>query len=122
MGRFLWYWPGLFQCRFRIAYIEPIAKFSSAKAGFTAGQSSFTAVPGRQHNCFPTALLTGEPVGRRHSHELLVTTTDLRLERYDIATGRYLAGAGAVHHTACDALVVDASGSFVFTGGHDKVS
>jgi hypothetical protein len=24
--------------------------------GFTAGRSSFTAVPGRQHNCFPPAL------------------------------------------------------------------
>jgi hypothetical protein len=24
--------------------------------GITAGQSSFTAVPGRQHNCFPSAL------------------------------------------------------------------
>jgi hypothetical protein len=28
----------------------------SATAGFTAGQSSFTAAPGRQHNCLPSAL------------------------------------------------------------------
>jgi hypothetical protein len=26
-------------------------------AGFTAGLSSFTAVPGRQLNCFPSALV-----------------------------------------------------------------
>jgi hypothetical protein len=34
-----------------------IARFSPARAGCTAGQSSFTAVPGRQHNCSPSALL-----------------------------------------------------------------
>jgi WD40 repeat protein len=56
-----------------------------------------------------------------NSEQLLVTTTDLRLERYDIATGRYLAGAGCVHQTSCDTLVLDSSGSFVFTGGHDKL-
>jgi hypothetical protein len=39
---------------------------SSAKAGFTAGQSSFTAAPGRQHNCFPSAL------GCTHTAELFL--------------------------------------------------
>jgi hypothetical protein len=38
LGSLLWYRPGLFHCRFRIA----------------AGQTSFTAVPGRQRNCFPS--------------------------------------------------------------------
>jgi hypothetical protein len=38
-------------------YVGPLlARFSPAKAGFTAGQGSFTAVPGRQHNCSPFAL------------------------------------------------------------------
>jgi hypothetical protein len=35
-----------------------------AKAGYIAGQSSFTAVPGRQHNCFPSALM--------HTHYLVL--------------------------------------------------
>jgi hypothetical protein len=57
LGSFWWYWPGLFRCRFRKGYIGPlIVEFAPAKARFTAGQSSFTAVPGRQHNCFPSAL------------------------------------------------------------------
>jgi hypothetical protein len=52
---------GLFQCRFLRKRLysqnsELIAHFSPAKAGFTAGQSSCTAVPGRQHNCLPFAL------------------------------------------------------------------
>jgi hypothetical protein len=38
-----------------------IANFSPAKAGFTVGQSSFTAVLGRQHNCFPSALVLTLP-------------------------------------------------------------
>jgi hypothetical protein len=54
----LWYRPGLCQCRFRIGYRGPlIATLSPSKAGFTAGQRSLTAVPGRQHNCFPSALV-----------------------------------------------------------------
>jgi hypothetical protein len=34
-----------------------IARFSPPKSGLTAGQTSFAAVPGRQHNCLPSALL-----------------------------------------------------------------
>jgi hypothetical protein len=49
----LWYRPGLCHCRYRIAkraYIGfKIAKF--------AGQRSFTAFPGRQRKCFPSALV-----------------------------------------------------------------
>ena len=37
-------------------YRTQIAKSSLAEAEFTAGQSSFTAVPVRQHNCLPFAL------------------------------------------------------------------
>jgi hypothetical protein len=58
LGSFLWYRPGLRQCRFRTGYIGPKSPdFLRPKAGFTAGQSSFTAVPSRQHTCFPTALV-----------------------------------------------------------------
>jgi hypothetical protein len=42
--------------RYICLYRASIANFPPAKAGFTAGQSIFTAVPGRQHNCFPSAL------------------------------------------------------------------
>jgi hypothetical protein len=50
--------------RLAVVYIL-FARFSPAKAGFTAGQSSFTAVPGRQHNCLPFALLTRCSLWRR---------------------------------------------------------
>jgi hypothetical protein len=43
---FLWYRTGLCRCRFRKKYIGPINRH------FFSGPSSFTAVPGRQHNCF----------------------------------------------------------------------
>jgi hypothetical protein len=38
----------------RLCGLYRVARFSR---GFAAGQSSFTAVPGRQHNCFPSALI-----------------------------------------------------------------
>jgi hypothetical protein len=60
LGSFLWYRPGLCHCRFGYAikdlYGAKIARFPPAQAGFTAGQSRFTAVPGWQNNCFPSAL------------------------------------------------------------------
>ena len=49
LGGCLWYRPGLCQCRFRKGYIGPNRRI-------IAGRSRFTAVPGRQHNCFPLAL------------------------------------------------------------------
>jgi hypothetical protein len=55
----LGYRPGLFQhCVGLDLSRASIARFSLAKAGFTAGRSSFTAVPGRPHNCFPSALIS----------------------------------------------------------------
>jgi hypothetical protein len=57
LGILLWYRPGLFQCHASSAISGQITRFSAAKAGFTAGQTSCNAVPGRQHNCFPSALV-----------------------------------------------------------------
>jgi hypothetical protein len=48
LGIFLWYRPGLFQCRFRYNLYREIANFSPA---------GFTAIPGRQYNRFPSALV-----------------------------------------------------------------
>jgi hypothetical protein len=46
LGSFLWYRPGLCQCRFRKGYIglyKEIATFSPAEAGFTAVSGCSTA-------------------------------------------------------------------------------
>jgi hypothetical protein len=46
LGSFLWHRPGLCQCRKGLAFVGPlITRFSPAKAGFTAGQSSFYCRP-----------------------------------------------------------------------------
>ena len=53
---FVWHWPGLCQCRFRVATaLWP--KTTTCIRIYCRGQSSFTAVPGRQHNCIPFALV-----------------------------------------------------------------
>jgi hypothetical protein len=59
LGRLCVVPPGLCHCRFRLDRpIEGLTRhIFSAKAEFTAGQSSFTAVPGRQHNCFQQSAL-----------------------------------------------------------------
>ena len=64
MGSFLWYRPGLYQCRFRAGYEGPLAPKSPNLLRLVPAFSSSTG-QNRQHNCFPSTLLL---LHRRNSH------------------------------------------------------
>lgn len=51
------------------------------------------------------------------STEIVITTREMRLERYEVISGRFVCGVGPVHKTACEAMTVDASATYIFTGG-----
>jgi hypothetical protein len=63
LGSFLWYRPEPVSDGYIRLFRGIIARFSPAKAGFTAGQSSFTGVPGQEHNCFPSAVVSAQTQG-----------------------------------------------------------
>ena len=55
------------------------------------------------------------------SQQLLLTTTDRKLECYEPQTGRFLYQVAGIHRTDCEAFDVDKSGKFIVTGGHDTM-
>lgn len=55
------------------------------------------------------------------ARSLFVLNADSRLEKYDVATGKMLAGVVDVHRGASQALAVSPDGALVATGGSDRM-
>jgi WD40 repeat protein len=48
-------------------------------------------------------------------------TTDLRLEKYDVASRKLVGSVADIHRGDCHALAVSGDGALVATGGSDRL-
>ena len=56
-----------------------------------------------------------------NSNQLFVTTTDRKLECFEVPSGRFQYQMGTIHRTDCEAFDIHSSGQYVVTGGHDNL-
>ena len=56
-----------------------------------------------------------------NSNQLFVTTTDRKLECFEVPSGRFQYQMGSIHRTDCEAFDIHSSGQYVVTGGHDNL-
>ena len=56
-----------------------------------------------------------------NSNQLFVTTTDRKLECFEVPSGRFQYQMGTIHRTDCEAFDIHSSGQYAVTGGHDNL-
>lgn len=61
--------------------------------------------------------LAFSPDGR----SLFAVTTDLRLEKYDVASRKLVGSVADIHRGDCHALAVSGDGALLATGGNDRL-